>query len=537
MTSNQKCPNCGKSSPTDDETAADSSFMCPSCNYENGDAIPSFSPGQKIGDYSIIETIGLGGMGEVFLATQVSLKRNVALKVLMPSLATNREYLKRFFKEVRILAKIEHPNVVQAIEAGIDNNTCFFSMTFIPGEDMEHRLDRGEVYDELEALKVVLEVAKTLKYVWEKHTIIHRDIKPSNIMISTESGEVKLMDLGISKLACEDSELTVKGMMVGSPNYISPEQARAEEDIDFRADMYSLGATYYHFVTGKLPYRAENSVGVIARHISDPIPDVRKDNPKITKKSKLLIDRFLAKKREDRYDNWDEAIEDIELIIMSQGGGPSTTFIQNYDIDKNNSIFTAEKINSLWTKCLKLIGLKAGTVNFKKISFKLNWHRLIALLIVLMLFLAAFYSVVQKSIREQKMLQAKKHYESIMKLVDSTPIEKYSKLIASFEQVQMMDNPLYSQKAKEAVDFLRIKKNNSEKDFQSRLREDAFDFLHKGLSRFETRGNYKAALKLLRYYQKSGKYRSEVKFRREIKIKLEHFEQKLKEKKDGLLPD
>jgi serine/threonine protein kinase len=270
---------------------------------------------REVGDYELLHMIGIGGMGEIFLARQKSVDRQVAIKILLPALANNQSYLDRFFREVRTLAKIEHPGVVRAIEAGFDKNVCFFSMMYADGSDLMRMINSNGVFDELEALGIIKQVSKALDYVWDKHRIIHRDIKPANIVL-TKDHQVKILDLGISKTAFEDEddeELTRAGTMIGSPYYISPEQAR-DDKIDFRTDMYSLGVTLYVMLTQKTPFEGSSTIAIVTKHFNDAIPDPRKLNPSLNSGTVALIEKMMAKQPDKRYSSWEELIKTIDQL-------------------------------------------------------------------------------------------------------------------------------------------------------------------------------------------------------------------------------
>jgi serine/threonine protein kinase len=257
-------------------------------------------------------------MGEIYLAEQMSMRRIVALKVLQPALAKNEVHLERFFREVKNLAKLRHPAVVQAIEAGVENGICYFSMSYVNGTDLK-RVIMHEAMDEDRVLKVARDTADALSQVWRKHGMIHRDIKPSNLMLTAE-GELKILDFGISKQTIadeDDAELTRAGALIGSPYYMSPEQARGGK-LDLRADVYSLGATMYHLLTRQVPYEGDSSIEVVSLHISAPEPDPRKINPKISCKTAALIKRMMAKNPDKRFLSWEKVIEEIDAIFESK---------------------------------------------------------------------------------------------------------------------------------------------------------------------------------------------------------------------------
>jgi len=292
---------------------------------------------------------------------------------------------------VRALAQIEHPNVVKALEVGVDGETHFFSMSFVPGCDLKRRLAAGEQFAEAEALRIALGVAEALKHTWERHRLLHRDIKPANIIVTPE-GEVKLMDLGISKYATKrDASLTLAGMMVGSPLYISPEQARAEPDLDFRADMYSLGATLYHLLTGQPPYDHENAVAIIACHLSDPVPDPRQRRPDLSEATGSICRRMLQKRKGERFGSWDELIRELEsaLAALSEPAPKLEAELP-------------EPVAPVTPSLPLPVPPRAGA--------QLRWARVAALLAVLGASVFCLHRVIRKSLHEQAVRELTQNY-------------------------------------------------------------------------------------------------------------------------------
>jgi len=481
---------------------------------------PSYPPGSKIGGYVIEHQLGIGGMGEVYLAEQTSMKRPVALKILQAGLANDSKYLERFFREVRMLAQIEHPNVVSAIEAGVDNDVCYFSMAYVPGKDIKQMLDGGKVLSEIEALRIIEKVAIALEYVWRKYEIIHRDVKPANIMLTPE-GDVKLMDLGISKTASERSDLTLAGMMVGSPTYVSPEQARAEKNLDFRADMYSLAASYYHMLTGEPPYEAENPMGVISRHIADPIPDPRQLKSEISANSNLLIRRMMAKKKEDRFPSWKEALAKIRAIREELDGlsPDSTSRSPLPSLPSGNIPRQAPKDKAPFSSRVR------------------SSHRIIALLILLVLFLMALGSVVQKSIRDERYKKADKLYKAALGLSKSCQQAERSKVIKMFEDVQRIGEEEQILAARKALIEFRRKVAEEMTRMDEEKKDRALVALKKKSYELELDNKFSEALELWENYLKQGEYKDDRKFISAAKSSSEYLLRKQKEKEDGLLPE
>ena len=192
-------------------------------------------------------------MGVVFKAKQISVNRIVAIKVLLDSLAQNKEFIRRFEREAQIAAKLSHNNIVNAIDAGEAGGRFFFVMEYVEGPTIKDYIDKDKIFEEQEAVRIAMAVAEALKHA-NQRGLIHRDIKPENVIL-TKDGGVKLADLGLARLTGDEKwGLAEAGMAIGTPYYISPEQVRGQTDIDIRADIYSLGATLYHMMTGKVPY-------------------------------------------------------------------------------------------------------------------------------------------------------------------------------------------------------------------------------------------------------------------------------------------
>ncbi len=311
------CGNCGSKIEAD-VTLAGKVMQCPKCH--NALKVPEelMKPGMSLGGYTLEELLGQGGMGEVWLATQSSIGRKVALKILSPSLSRDKEFINRFNNEMKLIGRLDHPGIVSAYAAGNSNGFYFLSTYFVDGKTVASELESGKVFEEKEALIIARKVAEALKYAWEKHRILHRDVKPANIMVD-KGGEVKLMDMGISKCLNEDTSITMTGIIVGTPYYMSPEQAKAEKDIDFRADIYSLGATLYYMLTGRLPYDATSAMAILARVISEQATEIRKINSNVSPGCEKLISKMMAKNKDQRYASWQEVIDEIDEIIDDNG--------------------------------------------------------------------------------------------------------------------------------------------------------------------------------------------------------------------------
>jgi serine/threonine protein kinase len=259
----------------------------------------SSSTEDAIKGYELLEKLGAGAMGAVLKARKRDTGEIVALKILKPQLAADREYVERFLREAKAVARLSHQHIIRAVQVGRSGEYYFFAMEFVQGRTASEMVKDTGPLEELLAIRIVRAVAAALQHAWQ-HQIVHRDIKPDNIMV-TEDGDVKLTDLGLARTTKQDSTLTITGVVMGSPAYISPEQATGEKNLDIRSDIYSLGATLYHLLTGVVPYDGETPLHVMLKHMNDPLPDVRKVAPQVSEATRVLIMRMMAKKPEGRF--------------------------------------------------------------------------------------------------------------------------------------------------------------------------------------------------------------------------------------------
>lgn len=282
---------------------------------ETGDAPPAPAElAAHFPDLDLLEVIGRGGMSMVYKARQKRLNRLVALKVIAPQIAQDPAYIARFRAEATAAARLNHPHIVQIYSEGEFEGTHYLVEEFVEGESLRRRLDRCGRMDPQEALAVCVHIAEALDYAWREARLIHRDIKPDNILLS-DKGEVKLSDLGLAKTVDGKAvDLTRCGMTVGTPNYISPEQARADKDIDFRSDIYSLGCTLYHLLSGQRPYHlasGESPIAVVIRQINEPPPPIRRVLPDCPMPVVVVLNKMLAKHPGDRHQSYQELIEEL----------------------------------------------------------------------------------------------------------------------------------------------------------------------------------------------------------------------------------
>ncbi|MHC4200514.1 MAG: serine/threonine-protein kinase, partial [Planctomycetota bacterium] len=277
--------------------------------------------GRRIGRYELLADIGEGGMGTVHAAMDSSTLRFCALKILPKELAEAEDIVKRFLQEAETACTLRHPNIVGGLEVGNDNGVHFFSMEFVDGETVYDRLESETVLPEGECLRIAKGISLGLQYACE-HGLVHRDMKPENIMIDRD-GTPKLLDMGLVKRTdtARVTRLTQSGMAIGTPHYISPEQARGEEKVDTRSDIYALGATLYHMVTGQVPFEGNTAAVIMTKHLTEELDWPSDVKPDVSEHTSRLISRMMAKERVDRYARPKDVVADIDLILT--GRAPS----------------------------------------------------------------------------------------------------------------------------------------------------------------------------------------------------------------------
>lgn len=272
---------------------------------------------QQIPGYQFISKLGQGQMGTVIKARQLSMDRLVAVKILHQKLAANQDFIERFFREAHLAAKFSSNNVIQAIDVGSAGPLHYFVMEYVEGTTLKDELEKGKIYGEKEAIEIIVQIAEALNHA-HRRNLIHRDIKPANIVI-TKDGVAKLADLGLAR-ATSDQALAKaeKGMTIGTPYYMAPEQVRSREDVDSRADIYSLGATLYHMVTGRPPFNYPKVQEVLRAHLEEPLEPVDQINPKLSSGLAEVIEFMMAKKRTQRYPTPEGVILDLECLLRDE---------------------------------------------------------------------------------------------------------------------------------------------------------------------------------------------------------------------------
>ena len=286
-----------------------------------------YRPAQQIPGFQIQSKVGQGAMAVVFKAKQLSLDRIVAIKVLPKRLSENPEFVERFYKEGKAAARLNHPNIVQAYDVGESSGYHYFVMEFIDGDTIYEHVTDNKPLEEREALRIILQSAKALQHA-HAQGLIHRDVKPKNIML-TEGGVVKLADMGLAREVGDYATAAAEaGRAYGTPYYISPEQIRGDIHIDCRADIYALGATFYHMVTGRVPFDGSTPSSVMRKHLKEPLVPPDHINSRLSAGIGEIIEVMMAKDPNDRYPSTEELITDLEAVTK---GEPPLQAREKYD--------------------------------------------------------------------------------------------------------------------------------------------------------------------------------------------------------------
>ncbi|SMF45321.1 Serine/threonine protein kinase [Alteromonadaceae bacterium Bs31] len=258
--------------------------------------------------YKILRTLGRGGMATVFLAEQEIFEREVALKVMSKALAEDDSFGKRFFREAKIVSQLVHPHIVTVYDVGLHEGNYYLSMEYIDGSDLKQLRNDLTLRQKIRA---VVDIAKALEYAGAKG-YVHRDIKPENILFQKSDGRAVLTDFGIARAAETDTSMTQTGTAIGTPHYMSPEQAKGRP-VDPRSDIYSLGIVFFQLLTGRVPFDAESAVAIGIKHITEPVPLL----PEGMDALQPVIDTLLAKKPDNRYQTADEFIEHVQHVDIA----------------------------------------------------------------------------------------------------------------------------------------------------------------------------------------------------------------------------
>jgi serine/threonine protein kinase len=275
----------------------------------------------KIGEYKLLKRIGQGAMGVIYLGEHMDKKGPVAIKLLSQEMQKDINAVERFLQEARVHSRLVHPNIVRIYDVGYCSGTerLYLVMEFVDGESLEKILTTHGAISQKHSLKITIAVGHALEHALEQH-IIHRDLKPANILIDRRTRRVKVTDLGLGKSAAEEKGLTLSGQMMGTPFYMPPEQIQDARKVDHRADIYALGATLYHMLTGRPPYSEyKGTLAIVqAKMKRDPIP-MPKYIPNLSDAVLYIVGKAMAKKADDRYETPTRMIEDMEKALEAEG--------------------------------------------------------------------------------------------------------------------------------------------------------------------------------------------------------------------------
>jgi eukaryotic-like serine/threonine-protein kinase len=309
-------------------------------NQESADSLLVKASMDVIPGYDVQRELGKGGMGVVYKAIHKKLNRLVALKVIDPHASANPDFKSRFHQEALALAKLNHPNVVQVYDYGEHQNQLYLALEFVNGSDCYELIKEKGKVDIKTALKIVHDAALGLGYAKEAG-VIHRDIKPANLIIQKErvtgfraDWTVKISDLGLARDmdTAPGAGITQSGILMGTPAYMSPEQAVGKE-ADYRSDIYSLGASFYHLITGQIPYDGDSVVAILIKKHKSALPNPRDGAPELGANGFKILDRMLARNRDLRYQKYEDLVQDIANVLSNN------TELQIAELDPQESSF------------------------------------------------------------------------------------------------------------------------------------------------------------------------------------------------------
>jgi serine/threonine protein kinase len=278
--------------------------------------------GKTLGQYELLSIIGTGGMAVVYKARQESMDRDVAIKVIGGQLAENADFITRFEREARLIAKLQHPHILPVYDFGRDSGRLYMVMRLVDGGSLDEKLRNGPM-QLAQVARMISGIASAMAYAHDQG-IVHRDLKPNNILLDSKDNPY-LTDFGIAK-ALQDSEnrLTATGTVMGTPSYMAPEQWRGEP-VDARTDIYALGVMLFEMLTGKLPFTGDTPYALMYKHFDAPPPSPLMSNPNLPEGVTEVLNRALAKVKTDRYASADALAEDFNLAIAGQPLKPLTT--------------------------------------------------------------------------------------------------------------------------------------------------------------------------------------------------------------------
>jgi serine/threonine-protein kinase len=280
-----------------------------------------------VGGFVLVKRLGAGAMGEVHLARHRADGREAALKLVTNKLQADESYQKRFIRECELLSRLDHPNIAKALDHGVDNGCPWLAMEFVRGDNLDDILKARGRLTQSEVLHVAIQVARGLDHAYGTVGLIHRDIKPANIILAksradsdTSDDQAKIIDFGLAKeSSTNDQHLTMSGVILGTPHYMSPEQIRCEDELTFATDLYALGATMFHLLTGRVPFPKPSPAGVLSAHLTEPVPNPGDIQPGLNPIVRQIVRRCLAKGATERFPDYRSFIVECGKAMKALG--------------------------------------------------------------------------------------------------------------------------------------------------------------------------------------------------------------------------
>jgi len=312
------------------------------------------------GRYELVELVGTGGMSSVYKAHDRLLERNVALKVLHPHYGDDEEYVERFRREARAVAQMSHPNIVTVIDRGEDDGQQYIVFEYVDGENLKQLVERSGPLPARRVVELGIEMGDALAFAHE-HGLVHRDVKPQNVLL-TPDGEAKVTDFGIARSLDVEQGVTQTGTVLGTSNYLSPEQASGKP-VTPATDVYSLGVVLYELLTGEVPFPGENFVAVAMKHINEPPPDLAEKRPDIPLRLVAAVQRALEKDPERRFGSMDQFVWELRQCLAEMGSSDSDrTFIAPSAVVKQSRPHPVRAGRPRWPLYAVVLLVAAGAI-------------------------------------------------------------------------------------------------------------------------------------------------------------------------------
>jgi len=312
--------------------------------------------GDQVADrYELEELVGTGGMSSVYRALDTLLERNVALKILHPHYGDDAEYVERFRREARAVAQLSHPNIVTVIDRGEDDGQQYIVFEYVDGDSLKHLVDHDGPLPARRAVELALQIAEALAFA-HHNGLVHRDVKPQNVLV-TEDGEAKVTDFGIARSLDVEHGVTQTGTVLGTSNYLSPEQARGQT-VTPATDVYSLGVVLYELLTGEVPFPGENFVAVAMKHINEPPPPLLQQRPDLPMRLVSIVECALAKDPANRFPSMDAFAAELRSCLAELGSPDGdATFIAPSPVVRRSAPHRVRAHRRRWPWWLALLAL------------------------------------------------------------------------------------------------------------------------------------------------------------------------------------